>query len=194
MDIIAARGSDATTPPADAVVPERAADARPPGSQIPSHYRLCFGCGSDHESGLQIQLSTGDDLTVEAEFVVTEDHQGAPGLAHGGVLAAAVDEVMGASNWLLMTPAVTGRLEVDFVAPVPVGARVHLTAQILAQAGRKVYTVADGRTESGSSVLHARGLFLQVPLEHFAQHGRPADVDRAAATGSPRRPWLEINP
>ena len=192
MDIIAARGSEATTPPADAVIPERAAEAPGPGCPIPSHYRLCFGCGTDHESGLHIRMATESDLSVEARFVVTEHHQGAPGLAHGGVLAAAVDEVMGASNWLLMTPAVTARLEVDFQGPVPVGSSVLLRAAIVGRAGRKVYTVADGRTEAGA-VLHARGMFLQVPLEHFSRHGRPEDVERAAEAGSPQ-PWLEINP
>lgn len=192
MDIIAARGSEATTPPGDAVMPERSPHAPAPGSPIPSHYRLCFGCGTDHDSGLHISMTTESDLSVEAEFVVGDPHQGAPGLAHGGILAAAADEVMGAANWLLMTPAVTARLEVDFAGPVPVGSAVRLRAAIVGQAGRKVYTVAEGRTRE-RPVLHARGMFLQVPLGHFSQHGRPEDVEMAAAAGS-ARPWMEINP
>ncbi len=192
--IIAARGSDATMPPDDAVVPRRDDAALAPGTVIPSHYRLCFGCGSDHDSGLQLRVSAGPGLSVAGTFAVGEFHQGAPGLAHGGVLASAVDEVMGALNWLLMEPAVTARLEVDFVRPVPVGATVELTAAIAGQSGRKVYSIADGRVD-GRPVLHARGLFLQVPLAHFADNGRRDDVARAAQDDtSPRRPWLEINP
>ena len=193
MDIIAARASEATTPPADAILPVPSPQAPPAGTPIPSHYPLCFGCGKDHETGLHIRMTAVADLAVEARFTVDEHHQGAPGLAHGGVLAAAVDEVMGASNWLLMAPAVTARLEVDFGAPVPVGQTVHLTAAIVGQSERKVYTVADARTGSGP-VLHARGLFLQVDLQHFRHHGRAADVDRAAAGGAPERPWLELSP
>jgi acyl-coenzyme A thioesterase PaaI-like protein len=193
MDIIAARASEATTPPADAIVPVRSPAAPPPGTPIPSHYALCFGCGSDHATGLRIRMAAVADLTVEAQFTVAEPHQGAPGLAHGGVLAAAVDEVMGASNWLLMAPAVTARLEVDFGAPVPVGRTVEVTAAIVGQSGRKVYTIADARV-GDRPVMHARGLFLQVELQHFRRHGRAADVDRAAAGGAPDRPWLELNP
>lgn len=193
MDIMAARASEATTPPADAVMPLPAPDAPPPGTPIPSHYPLCFGCGQDHEAGLHIEMSSRADLMVQAQFTVGEHHQGAPGLAHGGVLAAAVDEVMGASNWLLMKPAVTARLEVDFCSPVPVGHTVRLTAAIVGQSGRKVYTVADARTAAGP-VLRARGLFLQVDAEHFRRHGRAADVAGAQVRGGPERSWLELNP
>lgn len=193
MDIIAARDDGPTTPPPDAMRPVRSPSAPPPGAEIPSHYPLCFGCGKDHQTGLHIRMAAAGELSVEARFTVGEHHQGAPGLAHGGVLAVALDEVMGASNWLLMAPAVTARLEVDFRAPVPVDQTVHLTATIVAQSGRKVFTEAEAR--SGSvEVLHARGLFLQVPPEHFRSNGRAADVEQAAATGETRRPWLELNP
>ncbi len=198
MDMMAAPGSITTTPPSDAVVPQRAATGAAPGTVLPSHYRLCVGCGADHASGLHLRTGAEEGLRVTGEFLVTEHHQGAPGLAHGGILATALDEVMGALNWLLMRPAVTARLEVDFKAPVPVGATVRFDAEIVGQSGRKVYSAAEGRLqdESGPVVLQARGLFLQVPLEHFRDHGRPADVARAAQekTGSPQRPWLEINP
>ena len=59
-------------------------------------------------------------------FTVTEHHQGAPGLAHGGVVAAAMDEAMGFLLWLLKTLAVTARIEVDFRRPVPVGSTLEL--------------------------------------------------------------------
>ena len=198
MNIMAAAGSAATTPPADAVMPVRAADAIAPGTALPSHYRLCFGCGADHEAGLRLRVAPGPGLAVTGEFTVGEHHQGAPGLAHGGVLASALDEVMGALNWLLMAPAVTARLEIDYAAPVPVGTALHLAAMIIGQSGRKVYCVAEGRSgdAGGRLLVSARGLFLQVPLEHFHEHGRPEDVRGAAAgrSGSPQRPWLEISP
>ena len=198
MTIMAARPSPATTPPADAVVPQRGTGAPAPGTEIPSHYRYCYGCGVDHGSGLHMKLFAGEGLTLRGEFTVSEQQQGAPGLAHGGLLGAAFDEVMGAANWLLMAPAVTARLEVDFAAPVPVGQTLYLRAEVLAVQGRKVYTVASGCLGEPGGLLAttARGLFLQVPLEHFASHGSPDQVARAAQdkAGNPSRPWLEINP
>lgn len=185
-------GSSATTPPADAWLPPRAASALPPGTVLPSHYSLCIGCGGDHPCGLHLRAVAGEGLQIAGEYTVTEHHQGAPGLAHGGILVTVLDEVMGALNWLLMAPAVTGRVEVDFRRPVPVGSTLHLKAWLTGATGRKVYSAAEGRLAdpAGPVAVAATGLFLQVPLEHFARHGNPAQrTDR-----DPKQPWLEINP
>lgn len=162
-----------------------------PGAVLPSHFPYCFGCGRDHPSGLHLTITAGDGLTMTGRFTVAEEHQGAPGLVHGGILAAAFDEVLGASNWLLLTPAVTAHLEVDFRAPVPVGRTVHIDARIDSVDGRKVHTSGVGHFDDGTLVAQAQGLFIQVPLEHFVEHGRRRDVDELAQElGS----GLEINP
>lgn len=198
MDIIAARASEPTTPPDDATLPSRSAAAPAPGSILPSHYDACVGCGSQHQCGLHLQVAVEEGLQVSGLLTVTEHHQGAPGLAHGGSLATALDEVMGALNWLLMTPAVTGRLEVDYRQPVPVGTTVRFRARVVGQSGRKVFCIAEGRIDEpgGAVVIAGRGVFVQVPLEHFQDHGRSEDVQRAASaqSASPKKPWLEINP
>lgn len=146
-----------------------------------------------------MRVIAGRDLSVAGEFEVTEHHQGAPGLAHGGLLAAAFDEVLGALNWLLRVPAVTARLETDFQRPVPVGRILHIDAWIVGTVGRKVYTRAVGRLDgaNGDVVLTSHALFVQVSMEHFSSHGRDSDVARAAAEraeeGGHVSTW-EINP
>ena len=100
---------------------------------------------------------------------MTELHQGAPGLAHGGVLAAAFDEVLGAAAELAHLPLVTVRLECDFHRPVPLGATLHLDARCTGIDGRKVYTAGAGRLDApdGPVAVRAAGLFVKVPPEHF---------------------------
>ena len=96
---------------------------------------------------------------------------------------------------LLLVPAVTARLEVDFRRPVPVGSVLHIDARIVGQSGRKVYTRAEGRLGAdGPIALTASALFLQVPLEHFVEHGRPEDVQAAAAERTAPGNGLEVNP
>lgn len=173
-------------------MPQRHPDAVPVGEDLPSHYDMCYGCGSGHPAGLHMKVTAGE-LSVHAQFEVTNVHQGAPGLAHGGLLSTAFDEALGALNWLLLRPAVTARLETDFRRPVPVGSVLHIDARIVGQSGRKVYTRAVGRLgPDGPVALTASALFLQVPLQHFVDHGRPEDVARAAeqrAQGA-----MEVNP
>ena len=76
-----------------------------------------------------MQITAGAGLTVTAEFEVGVDHQGAPGLAHGGMLTTAIDETLSAINWLLRKSAVTVQLQTDFRRPVPVGSRVFIAAE-----------------------------------------------------------------
>lgn len=173
-----------TTPGPHATVPARHPDAAPPGAEIVSHYRKCYGCGIDHPSGLRLRVVAGEGLTLRAVFEVGTWHQGAPGLAHGGVLSSAMDEALGALNWLLMRPAVTARLETAFVRPVPVGARVVLDARIVGASGRKVYAAAIGRLgEGGPVAVTSSALFVQVRPGHFREHGRAAEVAQAVAAG-----------
>ena len=72
------------------------------------HHDGCFGCGQANLFGLQLE---------DGRFFVKQDHQGPPGFAHRGVIVAALSEVMDGD-----------RVEVEFLAPVPVGVFVHVEA------------------------------------------------------------------
>lgn len=154
-------------------------DAPAAGTVLPTHYQHCFGCGPN-PGGLRMVCTVGDGLTVLARFHVSDGHQGAPGLAHGGLLAAAFDETLGSLAWLLRRPAVTGRLETDFRQPVPVGATLHITATVDGVTGRKIYSSAVGRLDApdGPVAVRARALFITVGMEHFRTHARQDDEVR----------------
>ncbi|MFC4063130.1 PaaI family thioesterase [Planomonospora corallina] len=162
-----------TTPPPGAAPPEPLPGGPAPGSPLGPHYSHCFGCGPKQPTGLNLTASTPDGVTVTAEFVVGGVHQGAPGLAHGGVLATAMDEVIGMSIWLLRRPYVTGRLETDYLRPVSVGTTLHLRAWCTGVSGRKAYLEAEGRigAPDGPVAVRAAALFIEVGMEHFAEHG-----------------------
>lgn len=189
----------ALAPPPDAAAPVRHPDAPAPGEALRRHYDQCFGCGAGQPHGLRLAARAGEGVSVTAEFTVQPAHQGAPGLAHGGVLATALDEALGSLHWLLRVNAVTARLETDFLRPVPVGATLHLRAECAAVAGRKIYSAATGRIggPDGPMVIRARALFLEVEPAHFTKHGRPEEVD-AAMTDPDRNAstvqGFEVNP
>ncbi|MBP6084124.1 MAG: PaaI family thioesterase [Candidatus Planktophila sp.] len=165
-----------TTPPEGAIIPERHPEAPATGSKIPSHFAHCFGCGEKHPTGLHLVAHVGNAMDITAEFVVSENHQGAPGLAHGGLLSLAFDEALGKLMWLLRAPAVTARLETDFLKPVPMGSKLFITAEITGQVSRKVYCSAIGRLNSpdGEIAVRAAALFVIVPMSHFLQNA-PAE-------------------
>jgi len=172
--------SRTATPQRELEPPVRHPDAPAPGTVLPSHYENCVACGPSQPTGLRLVSTAGPDVTITGEFTVTRDHQGAPGLAHGGVLALALDETLGGLAWLLRKPMVTGRLETDYVRPVPVGTTLSLEARCLGFAGRRMYAKAVGRLggTGGSVALRASAVFVVVPPEHFVEHGTDMTAEK----------------
>jgi acyl-coenzyme A thioesterase PaaI-like protein len=188
-----------TTAPEGSPIPERHGQAPVAGSKIPSHFGHCFGCGELHPTGLHLVAYAGTGLDITAEFTVNENHQGAPGLAHGGLLSLAFDEALGKLMWLLRAPAVTGRLETDFIKPVPMGSTLHITAEITGQVNRKVYTSAIGRLNSpdGEIAVRAAALYIFVPMDHFMNNAPKEYLEQMAKTPELMAfvdPTFEINP
>jgi acyl-coenzyme A thioesterase PaaI-like protein len=161
-----------TIPPVGAELPIRHQLSPATGAKIPSHFAHCFGCGDLHPTGLHLVAHVGQGVDITAEFTVTENHQGAPGLAHGGLLSLAFDEALGKLMWLLRAPAVTARLETDFIKPVPIGQTLFISARITGQVNRKVYTEAVGRlgSKDGDIAVQASALFVIVPMKHFIEN------------------------
>lgn len=178
--------------------PVRHPDAPAPGELLGAHYEHCFGCGPGQPHGLHLEARADEGVSLTAEFTVQPAHQGAPGLAHGGVLATALDETLGSLNWLLRTIAVTGRLETDFLRPVPVGTTLYLEAEVTAVAGRKIYCTATGRLggPGGPLAVRADALFVEVKVDHFVDHGRQEEIQ--AVMNDPdqirRTRAFEVNP
>lgn len=138
--------------------------------RLPPHYPTCFGCGPEAEAGLHV-VARRDGDEVVSTYTFTARHNGAPGIAHGGTVAALVDELLGYMVWLRHEPAVTRRLELDYVKPVLVGVPYDLRARIDRVEGRKVFASCDGTSPDGESTFRGTGLFIVVDRSHFAVGG-----------------------
>ena len=80
------------------------------GPGLPPHYPTCFGCGPEAEAGLHL-VAQLDGSEVVASYTFSERHSGAPGIAHGGTVAALADDVLGYLLIVAREPGVTRRLE-----------------------------------------------------------------------------------
>lgn len=142
------------------------------------HYALCWGCSTTGERGLRFDWSLVDGI-VHAEYVVADAYQGAPGVAHGGIVATLLDEACGQAVRLVVTPAVTARLDVRYLAPVPVEEPVTVRAEVVEAEERRTTAEATIREASGLVLAHARGEYVRVRPEHFLStpRGRERGLD-----------------
>jgi acyl-coenzyme A thioesterase PaaI-like protein len=107
----------------------------------------------------------GDE--VVATVVLRRAFEGAPGRAHGGIVAAAFDDITGFVIGVLHEPAFTGELTVRYVAPVPVDELLEMRARLAGRERRKLFITAEARAK-GEVVATCRATYITVDPRLFA--------------------------
>lgn len=128
---------------------------------IKADYETCFGCGTRNPIGLHIGGFAVTDAAVTAQFSPRADYHGFEDILHGGILATALDEMLGWTAMLLENVmVVTAKLEMRYSSPAPAGERYRLTGELRERRGKRLVLAGECRTEPGSVVATASGLFL----------------------------------
>ena len=139
--------------------------------QIPPHHDpACWGCGSSEVglAALGFRPHVADDRrTLQATVTFDERHQAGPGLVHGGLVSAVLDEATGLLATHFRFPSVTARLAVRFRRPVAIGAELTVLATVSGERGRRLEVAGELRGTDGVVLADARAAYLHVPLEHF---------------------------
>jgi uncharacterized protein (TIGR00369 family) len=130
----------------------------------------CFACGTLNAHGLRLALHASDDNTCWTELVLAPDFQGWEGIAHGGILAAILDEVMawalaGADVW-----GYTAKMTIEYRRPVPVGARVRGEGRVVDRR-RRLYTTSGRLIDptTGDVYATAEAVYVAAPENRRAE-------------------------
>lgn len=93
--------------------------------------------------------------------------EGAPGVVHGGFVAAIFDELLGFVQGFAERPGMTGTLTVIYRSPTPLFTDLHLEGTFDGLEGRKIYT--SGRLYAGDTLLaEATGIFIALTDAQYA--------------------------
>jgi acyl-coenzyme A thioesterase PaaI-like protein len=107
-----------------------------------------------------------DGDTVRGTAVFGQQYEGPPGHVHGGIVAAAFDELLGMVQSLTGNPGMTGRLVVHYRKPTPLGRELRFTGWVERVDGRKIFTA--GSLHDGDTLCaESEGLFISVGMERF---------------------------
>jgi len=119
----------------------------------------CFGCSVSNAAGLQLRFRRRGELIV-ADYEIAERFQGAPGIAHGGIVATLLDEISCAAAAVLRNRhVVTGELSVRYRRPCPVAVPFALTAKVTAEHSRYFSVEAELR-RAGELLARSTGKFF----------------------------------
>jgi acyl-coenzyme A thioesterase PaaI-like protein len=152
-----------------------------------------FWCGACRRTGT-CRLGLTDEWFDETDgpsfaFVCPADHEGAPGIAHGGWTAAAFDDFFGRVPMFYGTMAYTGTLTVRFEKPVPIGTPLRARARLERRVGRKWYVDGElAEATSGSILATGEGVFIepQIASEGRSNYFSEQVVDTVYAFGNER--------
>lgn len=132
--------------------------------------KMCFVCGRDNPIGLHMQFYADADGCVYADYVPRDEQQGYPGVIHGGILTAMLDELIGRTAIASDLWCMTAKLEMRFRKPVPIGEPLRLKGEITKKTGHLLEGRGEIRLSDGSLAVEARGTYLRIPDEQLEQY------------------------
>jgi len=124
----------------------------------------CFACGTLNEHGLRLTLHLGEGRSW-TELTLDERFEGWVGIAHGGIVATLLDEVMAWSlvaedNW-----GVTARMSIEYRKPIRVGTPIRAEGWLVSSRKRIVETAARIVDPDGTVLATAEGTYLAADAE-----------------------------
>jgi acyl-coenzyme A thioesterase PaaI-like protein len=132
--------------------------------------KMCFICGLQNRVGLHLHIYETAPGVVEALYTAPEHFQGYPGVLHGGIVGALIDEISGRAH-MGSDPAAprfmyTAKLEVKYRRNVPIGHALR----VVGKAGRSRGKSAEAwggiyMADTGELLAEGTTLLIDVPAD-----------------------------
>src|SRR6185503_12398335 len=113
--------------------------------------------GLENLVGLQLRFYDDGVAQVTTDFTIADHHQGYPGIAQGGIVAAILDEI-GGRTVMIGDPLrlfMTMKLEVKYRQPVPTGQPLHGIGKILQLKSKRATAHAEIQNSAGEVLAEA---------------------------------------
>jgi acyl-coenzyme A thioesterase PaaI-like protein len=136
-------------------------------NRLQPNSRHCFVCGVQNSFGLKLRFYDSNEGEVFAQYTVPKQYQGYPGVVHGGIVAAMLDEICGRVHMGGDPPRFmyTARLDIRYRKNVPVGQLLTLTGRAGKSRGRTATSSGQILGPDGSVLAEAEALLVDVPEE-----------------------------
>ena len=127
----------------------------------------CFVCGRKNPRGLYMTFYDNGENEVCSDYTGSEVYQGYPGVVHGGIVAAMLDEavarvaMIGDHHHFMMSV----KLEVKYRHPVPTETPLHVVGRVVRLRGRLGKAVGELYGPNEQLLAEASMTLADVPKE-----------------------------
>jgi len=127
--------------------------------------RSCFVCGVENPVGLHLNFYMTAPGEVSASFTAPKEYQSYPGILHGGIIAAILDETAG-RVFLQGNPPrfmFTAKLEIRYRKNVPIGQPLKIIGRAGKNKARMAESWAGIYGSDGTLLAEANALYVDIP-------------------------------
>jgi acyl-coenzyme A thioesterase PaaI-like protein len=125
--------------------------------------------GRANPTSVEIDVETPEEPSedIVANVFFRKAFEGPPGRTHGGIVAAAFDDVTGFVIGRLGEPAFTGELTVRFLAPVPIERPLVMRTRLVDRERRKLFITAEAY-DGDAVIATCKATYIKVDPSKFA--------------------------
>jgi uncharacterized protein (TIGR00369 family) len=95
-------------------------------------------------------------------FRLGKRYTGPPRHCHGGIIATILDDAMGKLNKLRDVLAMTAKMTVEYIKPVPLYKPLRVESREISKRGRRLTHIAEILDGKGTVLARSRGVFVIV--------------------------------
>jgi len=135
----------------------------------------CFVCGRENSAGLKMEFFELEPGLVQSKLTVPQNYGGYPGVVHGGVITAMLDECSGRAAQTGPNDFMfTSEIKVRFRKTVPTDELIVVTGTFLRRRNRVAFAHGEIRNEVGELLAESDGVFVDIPKEKLKEIGQYA--------------------
>jgi acyl-coenzyme A thioesterase PaaI-like protein len=140
----------------------------------------CWVCGQANKDGLRIPFHRDGEHGAKADYTSRVEHDGWPGVLHGGITFALMDEALAWALFFQGIRGVTARAETSFKRPIRTGTPLAIRGWTTTRRRRLITAQAEIRSGAPGLELMAE---MEATMFVLAENAPPAEP-QAGVTAS----------
>ena len=133
-------------------------------------YPYCFGCGASNPIGLRLRYQA-DDKCLKTEFIPRDEHQGWPGIVHGGIITSLLYEVLENFPYYEGIIVMMKNMETRFRRPANIGEKIVAKSWLVERSGRNINISATLTTERDELIAEGKAVLVELTQDRIERLG-----------------------